>query len=80
MGSSIIAAILQAFFSAFGNSLNDFLDRRRADRNAQDLGRAQAEVEQGSATIDAQAAELQAQANAPRSVDEALKRFDEGSA
>lgn len=78
--SAIIEAVLKAFFNAFGATLNSFFDRQRADRNAKDLGRAEAQVEQGNATITAQQAELEAQANAPRSVDDAIKRLNEGSA
>jgi hypothetical protein len=80
VGSSIIAAILQAFFSAFGRSLNDWLTARRAEQTSRDLGTAEANLGNANATIDAQQAELQAQADAPRSVDDALKRLEEGSA
>lgn len=80
MFEGLIGAILKAFFSAFGESLNDFFSRKRADQNAQSLGRAEAQVEQGNATIQVQQAELQAQADAPQTVDEALKRLEEGSA
>ncbi|MGY3690182.1 hypothetical protein [Bradyrhizobium erythrophlei] len=72
--------LLEAFFNAFGSSLNDYLARQRADQNAKDLGAAQATVQQQNATIDAQQAELEAQANAPKSVDDAIKRLEEGSA
>jgi hypothetical protein len=51
------------------------------NRKAQtDLAAAQAKVEQQGATIDAQQAELEAQANAPRTVDDAVRRLEEGSA
>ena len=80
MTSEILTAILEALFNAFGKSLNDFFDRQRAARNAEALGRAGAQLDQAGATIAAQQAELEAQANAPRTVDEALKRLEEGSA
>jgi hypothetical protein len=80
VGSTILAAILEAFFNAFGRSLNDFFSGKRADQNAQDLGHARAEVEQGNATIAAQQAELQAQADAPATADDAIRRLEEGSA
>ena len=80
MWTTLIEAALRAFFNAFGTSLNDFLGRKRADKNAQDLGRAQAQVEQGNATITVQQAELDAQANAPATVDDAITRLEEGSA
>lgn len=80
MWSVLIEAALRAFFNAFGASLNDFLGRKRADQNAQDLGRAQAQVEQGKDTIAAQQAELEAQANAPQTVDDAIARLEDGSA
>lgn len=80
MFDGIIGVILKAFLGAFGEALNDFFDRRVADKNAKALGRAEAQAEQGAATIEAQQAELQAQADAPRTVDEALARLEDGSA
>jgi hypothetical protein len=52
----------------------------RGDQALRELGRAQAEAEQGRATIAAQEAELQAQADAPRSSDDAIRRLEDGSA
>lgn len=52
----------------------------RGEKALRELGRVQAEAEQGRATIAAQEAELQAQADAPRSADEAIRRLEEGSA
>jgi hypothetical protein len=52
----------------------------RDDQALKDLGRAQAEAEQGRGTIAAQQAELQAQADAPRSADEAIRRLEDGTA
>ena len=78
--SGLIEAALKAFFSAFGTSLNDFLGRKRAEQTSHDLGRAKAEVERGKDTIEAQQRELEAQADAPQTADEAIKRLEEGSA
>ena len=78
--SGLIEAALKAFFAAFGSSLNDFLGRKRAEQNSRDLGRAEAQVEHGKAAIEAQQRELEAQANAPRTVDDAIARLEDGSA
>ncbi|OKO83373.1 hypothetical protein AC629_22790 [Bradyrhizobium sp. NAS80.1] len=75
-----IAPLLEAFFNAFGASLNDFLARKRAEQAAQDLGAARATIDQQSRTIAAQGAELEAQADAPRSASDAIARLEEGSA
>ena len=72
--------LLEAFFNAFGRSLNDYLAGQRSDQNAKDLGAAEAKNQQQEATIEAQQAELDAQANAPKTVDDAVKRLEEGSA
>lgn len=77
---AIFQPVLQAFFNAFGRTVNDWLSARQADQNAKDVGAAQAQVGQANATIAAQQAELQAQENAPASVDDAVKRLEEGSA
>lgn len=77
---TLLKPVLEALFSAFGRSINDRISASQADRNARDLGAAGAKIEQQNATIDAQQAELQAQADAPRSADEAIKRLEEGSA
>jgi hypothetical protein len=53
---------------------------KRAEKNAHDLGAAEANLGTARATIDAQQAELQAQADAPTTADEALKRLEDGSA
>lgn len=45
-----------------------------------DAAKTTAELEQARAVIAAQEAELEAQANAPRTVDDAVKRLEEGSA
>jgi hypothetical protein len=58
----------------------DAFSAYRSDQALRELGRAEARADQGEATIAAQEAELQAQANAPRSTDEAIRRLDDGSA
>jgi hypothetical protein len=51
------------------------------NRKAQtDLAAAQAQLGQANSTIAAQQAELQAQADAPSTAADAIKRFEEGSA
>lgn len=80
MGEGFLAVILKAFFSAFGASLNDFFDRRRADQNAQDLGRVTAERDQEQVAREATERELEASRNAPQNVDDAIRRLEEGSA
>lgn len=77
---TFLQPLLEAFFNAFGRSVNDFLAQQQANQNAKDLGASQAKIEQQNATIDAQQAEIETQANAPRSVDDAVKRLEEGSA
>jgi hypothetical protein len=77
---AIFQPFLNAFFDAFGKSLTDYLGQQQADQNAKDLGAARAQVDQSNATIAAQQAELQAQADAPATVDDAVKRLEEGSA
>jgi len=77
---TLLKPVLEALFSAFDRSLNDRTSANQANQNAKDLGSAEAKIEQQNATIEAQQAELQAQADSPKSVDEAIKRLEEGSA
>lgn len=77
---TLLKPVLEAFFNAFGRSVNDWISANQANQNAKDLGSAEAKIEQQNSTIEAQQAELQAQADAPKSVDDAIKRFEEGSA
>jgi hypothetical protein len=77
---TVLQPLLEAAFAAFGRSFNDWLASKRAEQTQQELGAAQARNEQGQATIAAQASELQAQANAPQTVDDAIARLEEGSA
>lgn len=75
-----IAPLLEAFFNAFGTSLNDYAGRKRSEQTAQDLGAARATIDQQNRTIAAQDAELAAQADAPRTAADAIARLEEGSA
>jgi septal ring factor EnvC (AmiA/AmiB activator) len=77
---TLLKPVLEALFSAFGRSVTDWISASQANQNAKDLGSAEAKIEQQTATIDAQQAELQAQADSPKSVDEAINRLEEGSA
>lgn len=77
---AIFKPVISAFFDSFGRSVNDFTDRKRAEQNAKDLGSAEAKIEVQNTTIDAQQAELQAQADAPKSTEDAIRRLEEGSA
>jgi hypothetical protein len=76
----VFAPIFEALFNSVGRSFNDWMASKRAEKNAHDLGAAEANLGTARATIDAQQAELQAQADAPTTVDEALKRLEDGSA
>jgi len=58
----------------------DALNAWRADQAIRDLGAAQARNEQARATIDAQQRQLEAQANAPATTDDAIKRLEDGTA
>ncbi len=77
---AVVAPILEVFLKSLGATFNANQAAKRAERTSQDLGAARAHVEQGNATIAAQQAELQAQADAPRSADDAIRRLEEGSA
>ena len=77
---TVIAPILEAFFNAFGRSFNDWLASKRAEQAQHDLGAAEANLGTARGTIDAQQAELEAQANAPRTIDEAVARLEAGEA
>ncbi|MDA9511154.1 hypothetical protein XI09_42190 [Bradyrhizobium sp. CCBAU 11386] len=84
MGSAIAAWFAEKgaglLLGALAKLALDAWQSYRDDQARQDLGRAQAEAEQGRGTIAAQQAELQAQADAPHSADEAIRRLEEGSA
>ena len=58
----------------------DAFNSWQADKALRELGRAEAELDQANKTIEAQEAELEAQANAPRTEDDAIRRLEDGSA
>jgi hypothetical protein len=80
LGTWLASYGLGALLKFASDALGNYLAQRQADQNAKDLGAAQAENQRAQATIEAQQSELQAQADAPQSVDEAIKRLEEGSA
>jgi hypothetical protein len=80
IGTWLASYGLGALLKFASDSLGIYLAQRTADNNAKDVGAAQAREEQSRATIAAQEAELQAQADAPQSVDDAIKRLEGGSA
>lgn len=63
-----------------GRFLLDLWDRRRAQRDNAELAATRVRLGRAEAVIAAQQAELEAQAAAPRTVDDALARLEEGSA
>lgn len=52
----------------------------QANKSQRDLAAAQSQLGQANATITAQQAELQAQADAPKDADAAIKRLEDGTA
>jgi hypothetical protein len=79
-GRAALLTVLEALFNAFGRSLNDWLDRKRAAETSQDLGRVTAERDQETATRATTERELGAAIDAPQTTDEAIRRLEEGSA
>lgn len=77
---AILAPLLKPMLEAFGATLNAGARDRRAEQNARDLGRAEAQLDQSAGTIAAQQAELDALRNAPSTIDDAIARLEEGSA
>ena len=77
---TVLAPILEAFFNAFGRSLNDWLASKRAEQAQHDLGAAEANLGTAKNTIAVQEAEMQAQKDAPQTVDDAVGRLLDGSA
>lgn len=72
-GASLVLGWLGAF-------LLDVWDRYQARQDNADLASSKAELEQAKAVIAAQQAELEALADAPSTVGEAVARLEEGSA
>ncbi|HYD66157.1 hypothetical protein [Azospirillum sp.] len=73
---AVLAPLLEVFLKSLGATLNASQAAKRAEQNAQDLGEAKAHVEQGNVTISSQKAQLEAQANAPRSVEDAIRKLE----
>jgi hypothetical protein len=65
---------------ALGKLALDAWNSYQANQAQRDLATAQAQNQQAQATIAAQQSELQAQADAPQSTDDAIKRLEDGSA
>ncbi len=83
MWTALIAVLepaLEALFNAFGKSFTDWLDEKSDDQAHTDVGRLTAERDQAAAGQAATQAELDAAVNAPKTVDDAIKRLEEGSA
>lgn len=77
---AILAPLLKPMLEAFGATLNARARDQRAEQNSKDLGAAEVKIETQRETIDAQRRELEAQADAPQTIDDAISRLDEGSA
>lgn len=75
-----LAPLLEMLFNAFGKSFNDYLSQKRSEQARQDLGRVTAERDQAIQGQVVTQAELDAAVNAPRTVDDAIRRLEEGSA
>lgn len=78
--SALSKFLADIFLGAFGEFLQGLLSSLRAESAQREVGKLTAERDQGKATIAAQQAELQAQADAPRSTEDAIKRLEAGSA
>jgi hypothetical protein len=77
---TLLQPLIEPLLNALGRTLTDYIAGARADKNAQELGRAEAQNKQSQATITAQQAELQAQADAPQDAEDAIKRLEDGTA
>lgn len=77
---TILRPLIEPFLNALGRTFNDYIAGERAAKNAQELGRKEAELGAAKGTIEAQGAELDALANAPKDTDEAIKRLEGGTA
>lgn len=86
---SAIGATLAAWLAKEGAALLlgalsklalDAWNSYRADQALKDLGRVTAERDEAQAASAAKARELDAAINAPQSVDDAIRRLEEGSA
>lgn len=77
---AVIAPILEVFLKSIGATINDSQAAKRAEQNAEDLGRITAERDQEQRGREAAERELEALKNAPQTTDDAIARLDEGSA
>lgn len=78
--TAALKPLAEAFLSTFSDWVNDWLRDQRAAQAQQDVGRVTAERDQAIAANKVKDAELDAAVNAPREVDDAIKRLEEGSA
>lgn len=77
---TLLQPLIEPLLNALGRTLNDYLASARADQNAQELGAKEAQLDAAKSTIETQDAELKAQADAPQTTADAIKRLQEGSA
>lgn len=70
------ALLLGALSKLFLDAWNSY----QANKTLQDLGRVTAERDQANTVVAAQQAELNAAATAPKTVDDAVKRLEDGTA
>jgi len=68
------------FLGALTKLALDAWNSYQANKTQRDLATAQAQLSQATATISSQQAELQAQADAPKNADDAIKRLEDGTA
>jgi hypothetical protein len=68
------------FFGFLANVIVSALQSWQANKNTSDLGRVTAERDQARAANKAKDAELDAQANSPKDIHDAVIRLEEGSA
>lgn len=78
--SKLLAPIAESFFSAFGEAVNDWLRDRRAAQAQHDIGRLEAQAEQSADVIASTRAQLDAAIAAPKSIDDAIARLEDGTA
>jgi hypothetical protein len=77
---AMVLPIVEMVLSTFGSSVNDWLSAKRAEQVNRDLGRVSAERDQEVLAREAAMRELEASQNAPRNVEDAIARLEEGSA
>lgn len=76
----MLKTLLDSFLAAFGSAVTDWLGDLRAEQAQRDVGRLTSERDQAKAATSATQAELEAAVHAPQTVDDAIKRLEEGSA